>query len=290
DSLVEALKKPDKHRANINGVVHDVTDADIIDMLSHVDPDAPYGKWIRCGMAVHEATDGTGYEIWDAWSKEGKKYPGSQALRSHWHSFGKTNDPVGLGTLAHYAREDGGWMMPVTFDEDTTPSESAGALAPIDGASEPPDDVDLLRPPGFVGDIARWINATSRYKRESLAVAAALYAVSSAGGMRLVDDLDGFTPNLFLFGVAGSATGKEHVFSCIQQLFRRAGIASALHGGIKSEQEIFRNLLDHQAAFYMLDEMGEVLQKLTTARDSGATAYLSGVIGQFMSIYTKADG
>src|SRR5699024_9761943 len=63
DSLVEALKKPDKHRANINGVVHDVTDADIIDMLSHVDPDAPYGKWIRCGMAVHEATDGTGYEI-----------------------------------------------------------------------------------------------------------------------------------------------------------------------------------------------------------------------------------
>ncbi len=281
-SLLELLSQKSAHRTKIDGVVHDVTDQDIVSMLQAVDPDSDYGKWIRCGMAVHQATQGSGFELWNAWSKNGKKYPGQESLKYHWHSFGKSKNPVGLGTLAHYAQE-GGWTMPVTFDPGPAPE-------PTNKTPQKEHAVDLLRPPGFVGEIAQWINATSRYKRERLAVAAALYLVSSAGGMRYADDYDGFTPNIVLFGVSASATGKEHIFSCVQNLLYQAGLSPAVHGGVKSEQETVRNLMEHQAALYMIDEMGEVLKKLTTARQSGATPYLSGVIGQIMAIYTKANG
>jgi hypothetical protein len=282
--LVALLRKPETHRSSVDGRPVDVTDSEIDQMLAHIDANCGYEKWIRCGMAIHQATAGTGLAKWDAWSQTGKsKYPGKAALSRHWHSFGKSANPVSIGTLAHYASE-GGWLMPVTFAPDAvTWSDDEDTSIDI-------SQVDILRPPGFVGEISAWINARCLYPREHLAVAGALYAVSCIAGMRHRDTQDAATGNLFAFGVAGSATGKESILKAVGELLISSGIASAVHGGIKSEQEIIRNLIQHQAAFYLIDEMGEVLNKLQSARkSSGGAAYLQGVIGQLMAIYTKAD-
>ena len=40
---------------------------------------------------------------------------------------------------------------------------------------------------------------------------------------------------------------------------------AAIHGGFKSEQEVMRNLIRHQAAFYCIDELGLVLNKPANA-------------------------
>lgn len=284
--LLELLRKPESHRSSVDGRPVDVTESDIEQMLSFVSPDCGYDQWIRCGMAVHQATSGTGFDTWDTWSKRGKdKYPGRASLSKHWHSFGKAANPVSVGTLAHYASA-GGWVMPVTFAPD------AITWAMDDDQPDAIDisAVDILRPPGFVGELCAWINGRCLYPREHLAVCGALYAVSCIAGMRNQDSLDQMTANLFAFGVAGSATGKEAVLKAVSELLMAAGVASAVHGGIKSEQEIFRNLIQHQAAFYLIDELGEVLNKLQSARkSSGGASYLQGVIGQLMAIYTKAD-
>jgi len=270
--LLQLLKKPDTYRAHTPRGVIDMTQQQCSDILSYISPDTDYDTWIRCGMAIHHTFNGDGIDIFDTWSSRGEKYPGFDVIQRHWHSFGKCSNPVQMGTLIHYA-EEGGYKQPVTFEYDEQPTGSN----PM---------VDLKRPPGLVGEIAKWINDSSRYKRENLAVAAALQAVGNIAGLKYIDERDGMTANLISFCVAGSSTGKEHIQQCFADCLRAAGLIDAMHGAIKSEQEIVRNLTRHQAAFYSIDEMGLVLRKIMNSRNA---SYLEGVIGLIMSGYSKAD-
>jgi lambda repressor-like predicted transcriptional regulator len=151
------------------------------------------------------------------------------------------------------------------------------------------DGCDLLSPPGFVGQVAAWIDMQCRYPRQRLAVASALATVGNIGGLRHIDARDGVTANLLIFCVAASATGKEAVQQAMAALHRSAAVHYALQGGIKSEQEIMRNLIEHQAAYYIVDEIGIFLGKVRNAQRRGGAAYLEGVFGAIMSAYSKAS-
>jgi len=288
-ALVDMLRRPDRHRAEYDGRSIDVSHGDLADMLSNVDPDCEYDTWIRIGMALHHATGGTGFGVWDQWSQRGDKYE-SKGMDSHWHSFGRCANPVTLGTLIHHA-EQGGWRMPVSFtpdpllqfDEPDNQDRADGLPFDIGG-------VDLTAPPGFAGRVAEWIEDQSRRPRKRLAVAGALVALGNVSGLRYTDDRDGVTCNMFAFCVAGSRTGKEAIQQGVAEIHRAAGIAGATHGAIKSEQEIVRNLIRHQAALYVVDEIGIFLQKVKNAQSKGGALYLDGVIGTLMAAYSKADG
>ena len=110
------------------------------------------------------------------------------------------------------------------------------------------DTIDLLRPPGFVGKVTNWINSQCLFPREHLAAAAAISTIGNIAGLRYTDDLSSVTANLFVFGVAASGTGKEAIMTAMMDLHIAAGVSAAVHGAIKSEQEIIRNLLRHQMA------------------------------------------
>jgi phage/plasmid primase-like uncharacterized protein len=169
---------------------------------------------------------------------------------------------------------------------------AAGAVAAkaLGGLPFALDGVCLKTPPGFVGELAAWIESQNRRPRPNLAVAGALVAMGNIAGMRVTDARDGVTANLFAFCIAGSRTGKESVQQAVMELHRAAGCAAATHGNIKSEQEIIRNLTRHQAAMYVIDEIGIMLQKIASAQKRGGAAYLEGVIGVLMSVYSKASG
>lgn len=151
------------------------------------------------------------------------------------------------------------------------------------------DGVDLLSPPGFVGDVAAWIDSQCRYPRRRLAVASAIVSVGNIGGLSHDDARDGVTANMLAFCVAASATGKEAVQQAMADLHRAADLHYALQGGIKSEQETVRNLIEHQAAFYVIDEIGIFLTKIRNAQKKGGAPYLEGVFGIIMSAYSKAN-
>lgn len=288
-ALVDVLTKVECHRAEYDGQFVDVTDADVASMLNAVDPDSDHETWIRCGMAVHEATDGKGFDIWDAWSAQGEKYPGTVELYKRWNSFGNGGTSVTLGTLVHYATA-AGWQWPIEFESDIhfempEPAE----LDDTEKLNTDFSDIDLNRPPGFVGEVTAYLNSKCKYPREKLAVGAALMVVSCAGGLRHYDKTGGTTANLFIFGVAGSATGKDAVITSAQELLGGIGVAPATHGWIKSEQEIVRNLLEHRGAFHFVDELGEHLSKTMGARKGGGAAYLEGIVGKLMEIFGRAN-
>ena len=287
ERLLAALRKPERHRTEYNGLSLDVSHADISDMLRHIpNDDLPYDEWVKVGMAIHQATGGTGYDLWEEWSEKCAKHDAA-LMQTRWHSFGRSANPVTIGTLIYHA-EHNDWQMPVTF----TP-EVEFELPPVevmpDGLPFDITGCDLTSPPGFIGDVARWIESQSRRPRLHLSVATALTAMGNITGLHYIDKKDGVTANLMCFCIAGSRTGKESVQQALTEVHRVAGIAAATHGSIKSEQEITRNLVRHQAAFYSIDEVGIFLKKIKNAQTRGGAAYLDGVIGELMKIYSKAN-
>jgi len=299
--LITLLTRQASFRVSNQGMDLDIDEQHIADLLSHCNPDCDYSQWVSIGMAVHHCLSANGFDLWDEWSSTGAKYGGSGVLSRHWHSFGKTSTPVGYGTLLHYAKE-GGYCEPITFVYD-------GSLGDVDESNIVNNDsvvgnvdsvknvkhlldepVDVRRPPDFVGELTQWINDQCLYPRENLAVAAALCAVSSLAGMRYVDGLDNMSANIIAFGVAGSGTGKEQILQSYLAIIKTAGVQAALHGGFKSEQEVMRNLIRHQAAFYCIDELGITLSKLQNASKKGGASYLEGIVGLVMSVYSKANG
>ena len=281
EALVALLRRPERHRTEYNGASLDVSHQEIADMLSFVSPDVPHDEWVKIGMSVHHATGGTGFALWDDWSAKGGTYD-ETIMQPKWHSFGRCANPVTIGTLIYHA-EQGGWQAPVTFESDMTPAIEGDDGDPLDTSN-----VNLKSPPGFVGELAEWIESQNRRPRLNLAVAGALIAIGNVAGLRYADTDNRTVANLLAFCVASSGSGKEAVLQSVNAVMREAGLSAAVHGSIKSEQEIIRNLVRHQAAFYTVDEIGIFLQKIASAQKRGGAVYLEGVIGQIMSIYTKA--
>lgn len=287
DALIDLLKRPERHRSEFNGHAVDLAHADIADMLAHVaNNDVPYDDWIAIGMAIHHATQGSGFDLWDQWSATSSKHDAAK-MQYKWGSFGRSANPVTIGTLIHHA-EQGGWTMPVTFVPDQVFNDEP-ASSSADGLPFDISGIDLTAPPGFVGEVAQWIDGQSLRPRKNLAVAAALVTIGNVGGLRYVDDISGVTANLFAFCVAGSRTGKDGILKGSLSILRAAGIDSACHGGIKSEQEIIKNLTRHQASFYMVDEVAHFFSKIMNAQKQGGAHYLEGIPAMLMASYTKAD-
>jgi hypothetical protein len=286
DKLLDMLRVPERHRADMGGKTVDVNDLELAEMLAYVRGYDEYEVWVKIGMALHHATGGAAFDLWDRWSQQSAKYD-TEVMDTKWHSFGRSANPVTLGTLVHYA-EEGGYIQPVTFTPNKefqfeTP-EVYSAPRSIDTSS-----FDPLRPPGLAGKLAEWIESRTRRKREALAAMSAIWAMGVAFGLHYRDDRDRATTNLFVFNVAGSGSGKDGILSATAEVLEACGVSAAVHGTIKSEQEIARNLTRHQMAAYMMDEVGFLFQKISGAKKSGAS-YLEGVVGLLMSAYSKADG
>lgn len=283
--LLEALRKPERHRADLGGSTIDVSHEEIADMLSYINPDTDHETWVRCGMSTHHATGGTGFDVWDNWSSKGAKYPGRDALAKRWHSFGKSANPVTLGTLVYYAQQ-AGWEQPVTFK----PNESLEEFIVPETTDLDISGIDITRPPGFVGEMAQWIEDQVRYKREIISMGAAIVSMGNIIGLKYRDPLAETTSNLIGFCVAASGTGKDSVLEASIKILSLVGYQRAAYGAIKSEQEMVRNLVEHQPTFYLIDEVGFLLQKINNAKTKGTAAYLEGILGVVMSIYSKANG
>lgn len=69
-----------------------MTEGEILALLEKLDPDMNHDEWLHVGMGLHHETQGEGFHYWDIWSSAGGKYPGTEALRQRWDSFGRHND------------------------------------------------------------------------------------------------------------------------------------------------------------------------------------------------------
>jgi hypothetical protein len=302
--LVEFLKKR-VTTVEYNGSQVDVSEHALRSMLDILDCYDDYEDWVNVGMALHHATHGNGVDLWREWSSRSQKFDDA-GIDSRWHGFGKSSNPITVGTLIKKAK-DAGWIEPVS-DEETqlqgwfahavtgnpvtqsvTQEDIKETASPIKGCPVDVSRVDLTSPPGFVGDVTRWINSQCLYPRENMAALAGLFAVGNAAGLRYMEDGPHKTrSNLAVFCVAGSGTGKDAVLNAVRKIHYVGGLGPATHGSIKSDREMYGNLIQHQAAIYTIDEIGGRLAKIANSRKGGAT-HLDGVMETFMDVYTKSN-
>lgn len=257
---------------------------DVASMLDVLDPNSDYEQWVTIGMAVHDATDGECFDLWDSWSSRGESYPGCGELQFKWASFGKCSSPVTAGTLIHLARE-AGWVQSCTFT--ATPEEiqalekaQSEMTQEADGCPFDYKNIDIYQPPGFVGQVAQWINGNCLYPRERLSVLAAISTVSAVAGVNNVANVGwGDTQlNLACVGLAGSASGKQAVIDCSLDLIKASGLGDTVSGDIRSSKSIYEGLLRNQCYNLIMDEMGSLLQKAIGKRTSEHNTTTSGVL------------
>lgn len=262
---------------------------EIQEMLNHINCGEDYEDWIRIGMAIHEATDGNGFDLWDAWSSRFSKYDPTD-MDYHWHSYGKgQGDRVTAATLVHLA-EEGGWVRSVTFE--ASPEEIA-MLEKLEkkmalGVGECPVDyksVDVRYPPGFVGKLTEWINRNCAEKREYISALAAIHAASMICGASSDIYLTNrkAVPNLFSIGIAGSGSGKGDVLAALQKIIDCSGLSKTVAGKIRSERAIYEGLAANQMFNLIMDEIGI---KLGSVVGQKVSEYNMATAGALMEAYT----
>ena len=286
DVLLKMLEKKTHKRTLFEGSHIDVTFDEVAEIVNAIpNNDCHYDDFIQVGMAIHQALGSEGFQLWDAWAQRSDKYQPDQMAYKYF-SFGKTSNPVTIGTLIYMA-EQAGYVRPVTFQLDKAPE-------PVFKVGELPFDTspyDPKRPPGFVGKLAAWMNGNAYSEPlEHLTTISAIAAVGNIIGLHTTDDVTSISTNLLVMCVAESASGKEMVGQSYAKIMEAAHLTGAMAGAIKSKQEICRNLIEHQAAYYLVDELGEVLRTIENAKKRGGAAYLEGVTGEIMSIFTKSSG
>lgn len=289
EALVLLLTKHKTLRTFDAGVAVDFTMQELTNIVMSIDNNTrDYEKFIRIGMGIHSATGGSndGFDLWLKWSEQSDAHD-DHLMPTKWRSFGDDKGAiVTLGTLILWAKECG-YQEPVTFESTEIWQDDRADNITSDSVRI---GVNLKKPPSLVGEITEWINSRSLFPREHLAVAAALSLVSNCAGLRYRVAGTHTTLNQIVFGIASSATGKESVYQRLVDGHNSVGLQPAMHGSIKSEQEVMRNAMRNQASFYVIDEIGALLTKINNAKKSGGTAYLEGVLAAVMALYSKGTG
>ncbi|NOX41749.1 MAG: AAA family ATPase [Alphaproteobacteria bacterium] len=106
--------------------------------LTHITDTADRDVWRDIGAALHDESGGSdhGYQVWCNWSEQSYKFDSLDQRRT-WRGFGKTANPLTIGTLFHRALS-AGWthgveILPDDFDDLPEPKNlRLSFLSPAD--------------------------------------------------------------------------------------------------------------------------------------------------------------
>ncbi|HEV7299021.1 MAG TPA: bifunctional DNA primase/polymerase [Tepidisphaeraceae bacterium] len=124
-----------------------------------------------------------------------------------------------------------------------------------------PFPADLLNPPGFVGELCRWINATAYKPQPVFALANSLAFFGTMLGRKVATAQD-LRTNIYCLGVGASGSGKDHSRKCIKKICAEAGIVDAILGGedIASDSALFSTVHAQPTVLFQLDEIGHMIR------------------------------
>ena len=278
--------------------------------LRHLEPE---GRrfWIRIGMAIADKFPGdAGFALWEEWSRRGSTYeknrPGE--MRAQWRSFKARDGGVTFATLVHEARERGfdpkGFLAgrlatdrhpEITLDTTALLSQQAARKLKALRAGRPtaaraeqalPEPL-VSNVPGLVGDIARWIGASTFRHQPHFALAAALGFVGVLKGHR-VRTASGERTNHMCLALGKSGSGKSEAGNKINQLVAAADLNRLAMGVPASDSGLRAGLSSRGGrAFIFWDEMGLALEKMLNKNSPG---YYRAVKDLLVEVYTGADG
>lgn len=141
---------------------------------------------------------------------------------------------------------------------------------------------DLLRVPGLVGELAKWINDTSPKQQPRLALGASIAAVGAIIG-RKARLPSGLRSNVYVLGIAESGTGKERAREAIRQVFDACGAGEiAAYDAIASDSAINTAISATPACLFLVDEAGREFSQMFSPNAPG---HIASIVSVLLKLY-----
>jgi hypothetical protein len=165
----------------------------------------------------------------------------------------------------------------------------ADALPPEPGPGPAIDDPGPLPPellcvPGFISQVMDHCLATAPYPNPTMAFCGALALQAFLAG-RKVREPGGLRTNLYLLGLAHSASGKDWPRKLNTRILHAVGLSDRLGDRFASGEGLQDALFVHPAMLFQTDEIDGLLQSINKAQD----ARHEGIMGTLLTLYTSAD-
>lgn len=161
----------------------------------------------------------------------------------------------------------------VSTSEDSTPA-----------ARDPgPMPDELFRIPGFVSEVMDHCLETAPYPNVVMSFAGALALQATLAG-RKVRDPGGNRTNIYLLGLAHSASGKEQPRTLNTEILHAVGLAGQLGGRFASGEGLQDALFAEPCMLFQTDEIDGMLQSINKSKD----ARHENIMGTMLTVYSAA--
>ncbi len=212
------------------------------ELLQYINPNCTYEQWIRVGMGLHFQFGSTTHalNLWSAWSQGSPKFPGEDNLLARWRGFSTKEEKVTIGTLIHYAQENGYVLLPVIEmqdieisntiecgDPDDVPEtsnipfieeEETGSSDEIEFDFSDYEQVDIYDLPSpLLKEIYRYLFSCASYQNPLYALGASIVL----GGFLMRNHVEGFSKlrtNFMALTIGFSGTGKTQILKAVQNI------------------------------------------------------------------------
>jgi hypothetical protein len=163
----------------------------------------------------------------------------------------------------------------------------AAPAAPVEAVEKAPvaPPADMLRAPGFVGELMDYTLTTAPYPNDVMAFCGALSMLAFLAGRKFRDPGDNRT-NLYLLGLAQSAAGKDHPRKVNARIMADIGQGAALGDRFASGEGIQDALLQTPCMLFQTDEIDGMFLAVNRAKD----ARHESIMGTLLSMYSSANG
>ena len=144
---------------------------------------------------------------------------------------------------------------------------------------------ELLNPPGFVGDWAKFITDTAWFPQPELAIGAALAFTATMLGRKIRDESD-IRPNIYVAALGRTGIGKEHARKLIKLMFAQTGAEGFGAEKLSSRSAIERTISATPSALYMIDEFGHYISSIM---NPNSNSHLRDVSSMFLELYGSSS-
>lgn len=252
---------------------------DLRKALSEIPAD-DYHQWVNFGNALSELGQ-AGFGLWDEWSQKSSKYD-PQAVTRKWRSFKGGTFQIESIFFEAQAR---GWENPAAVPAMpvAVPVEAV-RVAPAPVKEEAP--ATLLTPPGIMGVVTDWVNATARKPQPAFAVQTAIAFVSTVLGRRFVTDQRNWS-SLYLLNIGHSASGKEHAKKAVEDLLDACGLGHLVGpASYTSNSGLLSALHAQPSHLTVIDEFGKELEQASIKNNARA----QGTMKLLIETWGRCDG
>jgi hypothetical protein len=143
---------------------------------------------------------------------------------------------------------------------------------------------ELLRVPGFIGEVMQYTLDTAPYPEPVLAFAGAIALQGFLAGRKVRDAMDNRT-NLYVLSLANSGVGKDHARKVNARILLEAGLADGLGTSFASGEGIEDRLFVQPATLFQVDEIDGLLLRVSQARD----ARHEQIVSMLLQMYSSAS-